>query len=83
MPCLRATTTIGDDETGIIFERPGWLLGLYEAVYMMTTIPEVTRYLLAPFLRYPLNDEPATKLWLMGYSVDFTEDNTLLIADDA
>ncbi|WP_194269385.1 hypothetical protein [Tritonibacter litoralis] len=50
---------------------------------MMTTIPEVTRYLLAPFLRYSLNDEPATKLWLMGYSVDFTEDNTLLIADDA
>ncbi|NVK14737.1 MAG: hypothetical protein HWE35_11210 [Rhodobacteraceae bacterium] len=50
---------------------------------MMTTIPEVTRFILAPTLRYPLNDEPATKLWLKGYRVDFTEDNTLLIIDDA
>ncbi|KIC39474.1 hypothetical protein [Leisingera sp. ANG-M7] len=83
LPFLEAMDTIGDDEIRVSSKKPRWRLGLHEAVYMMTTVPEVTRYIMSPFLHYPLNDEPATKLWLMGYRVDFTEDSTLLIMDDA
>ncbi|ATG47259.1 hypothetical protein CEW89_06555 [Celeribacter ethanolicus] len=80
---LDATMTIGDDAIDVASERPKWIRGLREAVYMMTTIPEVTRYLLGPILRYPMNDEPAARLWLMGHRIDFTKDNTLLIVGGA
>ncbi len=83
LPLLDATMTIGDDVIDFtIDERPAWVRGLREAVYMMTTIPEVTRYLLSPILKYPLDDEPAAKLWLMVHRVDFTKENTLLIVEN-
>lgn len=76
---LQAPTTIDDEYIDARLSGPKWLGGLYEAVYMMTTVPEVTRYLLSPFVKYPLNEEPAFELWLRGHRVDFCESHALLI----
>lgn len=63
-------------------DQPSWIDGLYEAVYMMTTLPTVTRYLLSPILKFPIDDKAAASLWLNGgHRVDFCKDRTLLIID--
>lgn len=80
---LNATMTLEDDEDSATRSFPRWKYGLREAVYMMTTFPEITRYLLWPMFRYPLDDTPAAELWLMGHRVDFCEDCTLLIVGGA
>ncbi len=48
---LNAPMTLQDDEEDATKQFPRWKYGLYEAVYMMTTFPEITRYLLWPILR--------------------------------
>lgn len=80
---LNATMTISDDFVDFKAKFPEWIDGLYEALYMMTTFPEITRYLLWPMLRYPLDDTPAAEIWLMGHRIDFCEDRTLLIVGGA
>jgi|GEM_PF-2337320 len=76
---LNVTWTIDDIYIDYIFEHPSWMRGLREAVYMMTTVPEVTRYLLSPIINFPLDDGPAAELWLSGHRMDFCKDRTLLI----
>ncbi|HRK42805.1 MAG TPA: hypothetical protein PLH11_07185 [Gemmobacter sp.] len=71
-------TMLGDDFIDCYAEFPRWILGLREAVYMMTTFPAITRYLLWPIVKYPLDETPAAELWLMGHWVEFCEDRTLL-----
>lgn len=80
---LNVSMTLEDDFIKYCAALPDWVWGLYEVIYMMTTIPEVTRYLLWPIVRYPLNDEPAMKLWLMGHRMDFCQDRSLLIVGGA
>ncbi len=80
---LNATMTLEFCEKESTRAFPEWKRGLREAIYMMTTIPEVTRYLLWPIFRYPLDDTPAAELWLMGHRIDFCEDRTLLIVGGA
>lgn len=76
---LQATWTIDDNYIDYMYEHPRWIRGLREAVYMMITIPEVTRYLLEPIVKFPLDDKLAADLWIHGHRVDFCKDRTLLI----
>lgn len=76
---LDAPMNIDFNHLDVMDEYPKWLDGLREALYMMTTIPEVTRYLLSPIVKFPLDDGPAAALWLQGQRMDFCKDRTLLI----
>lgn len=76
-------TEFGDDFIDHCAEFPEWIWGLREAVYMMTTFPAITRYLLWPIVKYSLDETPAAELWLMGHWVEFSEDRTLLIMGGA
>lgn len=57
-----------------------WLYGLEEAVRGMTTIPEVTRYIIQPISNFPLDDKIAYDLWLSAYRMDFGDEANYLIA---
>ncbi|MEL6586785.1 MAG: hypothetical protein AAFY65_15470 [Pseudomonadota bacterium] len=83
LPLLDAPMGIAQDFIIATKGAPKWIRGLYEAVYMMTTIPEVSRWLVSPVVTYPLDDAPAGELWLRGHRMDFCEDRTLLIVGGA
>lgn len=83
LPFLNAPMAIDFDVSDWYNRFPEWIFGLDEAVLMMTTYPAVTRYLMWPITKYPLDDESYAKLWLMGNSMDFCEDKTLLIIGGA
>lgn len=83
LPVLDAPIRISQDFIFFTSKMPKWIRGLYEAVYMLTTIPEVSRHLLAPIAGYPLDERPAAELWLRGHRMDFCEDRTLLIVGGA
>lgn len=80
---LNAPISISQDYIFYTSKHPKWIRGLFEAVYTLTNIPEVTRSLLSPIAKYPLNDEIAFNLWMRGHRMDFCEDRTLLITGGA
>ncbi|RVV97030.1 hypothetical protein EKE94_15305 [Mesobaculum littorinae] len=73
------TWDIDGDFVAPLLALPRWSRGLYEATLAMTTIPEVTRFLLAPIVPYELDDRPAAELWLRGHRIDFTKDHDILL----
>ena len=83
---LGARDYIDDDYIDMFSGSPNYmhcLRGLREAVYMMTTRPAITRYVLGAIIQYYVNDEAYFELWKGGGDVEFLEDKTLVIIPDA
>lgn len=63
--------------------QPGWIDGLYEALYAATNFPVITRYLIQPVMKYPLDESAYAEIWLGGDRVEFCETMTCVVAGGA
>lgn len=77
-----AAMYISDDFIDWPEHDPDYYYALKEAVYMMTTKPQVTRYILSAIVDYPVDDEAYFELWAGGGDIEFCEDRTLIILPD-
>ena len=83
LPLLSVAMEMDFDVSDWYDNFPEWIFGLDEAVLMMTTYPAITRYLMWPIIKYPMDDESYAELWLMGHTIEFCENKTLLVIGGA
>ncbi|SIS90680.1 hypothetical protein [Paracoccus saliphilus] len=79
---LNETGEVLEDEFTLKLKKgPHYLLGLFQAVLFMTKIPVVTRYIMQPVVKFPLNEADGYATWIGGAAIAFGDRGNFLLVE--